>query len=258
MQNNLKIISWNVNGIRAIAKKGFYEILKDLDPDILCIQETKAQDEDVLKIAEEISGYQTTVNSAQKKGYSGTAVFSKQKPLNQNLDIGINEHDEEGRVITLEYEFFNLVNVYVPNSGSELKRLDYREQWDKDLLSYIKNLDNKKPVIFTGDLNVAHEPIDLARPKENYNKSAGYTQVEIDGMKNILNAGMIDTFRYFHKDKIRYTFWNARFKSRERNVGWRIDYFIVSQNIIEKVKDAYILDQIIGSDHCPIGIELKF
>jgi len=253
---NLKIVSWNVNGIRAMMKKGLYEIVKEIDPDIFCIQETKAQDDDVKKIAEGLNNYELVVNSAEKKGYSGTAVFSKINPLRNILDIGIEEHDTEGRVITVEYEDFYLINVYVPNSGSELKRLDYRETWDKDFFSYIKKLDKEKPVIVTGDFNVAHQPIDLARPKPNYNKTAGYTQVEIDGINNMLDAGMVDSFRYFHKDKVQYTFWNVRFKGREKNIGWRIDYFLVSERLMEKVKDSYALDQVMGSDHCPIGLDL--
>ncbi len=252
-----KIISWNVNGIRASVKKGFYEKIEEIKPDILCIQETKAQDDIVIKIAEEMKDYSLFVNSAEKKGYSGTAVFTKIKPVSFTLDIGVEEHDNEGRVISVEYEDFFLVNVYVPNSGQELKRLDYRKTWDEALLNHLKSLDKKKPVIFTGDLNVAHEPIDLARPDSNYNKTAGYTQVEIDGFKNLLSAGLVDSFRFFYPDKVQYSFWNQRFQSRERNVGWRIDYFMVSERLMEKVKDSFIMDQVMGSDHCPIGIEVE-
>jgi exodeoxyribonuclease-3 len=257
LEKPLKIISWNVNGIRASVNKGFYEKIQDLGPDIFCIQETKAQDDIVQTIALKLKGYELFVNSAVKKGYSGTAVFTKIKPLLNLPDLGIDEHDQEGRVITLEFDTFFLVNVYVPNSGQVLGRLEYRKTWDNALLGHLKKLDSKKAVIFTGDLNVAHEPIDLARPKENYNKSAGYTQVEIDGFKNYLGLELVDTFRHFYKDKVQYTYWNQQFNSRARNVGWRIDYFLVSKRIIDKVKDAYILDEIMGSDHCPVGIYLK-
>ncbi|MBN1184592.1 MAG: exodeoxyribonuclease III [Bacteroidales bacterium] len=257
MAEKIKILSWNVNGIRAMVNKGFYEIIKELDHDIVCIQETKAQDEDVKKIASLMNDYELLVNSAEKKGYSGTAIFSKIKPISHTLDMGIPEHDNEGRVITAEYDNFYLVNVYVPNSGSELKRLDYREEWDKDLLAFIKKLESEKPVIFTGDFNVAHQPIDLARPKPNYNKTAGYMQAEIDGMQNYLNAGLTDTYRNFYPDKVQYTFWNMRFRGREKGIGWRIDYFLVSNGLIKNIKDSYILDQIMGSDHCPIGLEME-
>lgn len=254
----MKIISWNLNGIRAVVNKNlFYETIEQLNPDIFCVQETKAQDDIVLKIAEQLKGYKTYVNSAQKKGYSGTAVFTKQEPIKYIYDIGIVEHDMEGRVISLEYDNFFLINAYVPNSGSELKRLDYREQWDKDFGAYIKKLDAQKPVIYTGDLNVAHEPIDLARPKPNYNKTAGYTQVEIDGFDNFLKIGMTDTYRYFNPDKVQYTFWNMRFKGREKNIGWRIDYFLVSNRFMDQIQNSYILDELMGSDHCPIGLEIK-
>ena len=257
MSDTIKIISWNVNGIRATVNKGFYERMRELNPDILCIQETKAQDDVLKTISGELNEYELLVNSAVKKGYSGTAVFSKIKPVKFNYDIGITDHDQEGRVITVEYDTFYLVNAYVPNSGQELKRLDYRKIWDEDFLNYLKNLDSKKPLIFTGDLNVAHEPIDLARPKQNYNKTAGYTQVEIDGFKNLLYIGLVDTYRHFHKDRIQYTFWNMRFNARANNVGWRIDYFLVSQRFMDKIKNSFILDDIYGSDHCPIGLVLE-
>ena len=250
-----KIISWNVNGIRAAIKKGFIEKIEELNADILCIQETKAQDDVVTKIAEEINGYTLFVNSAEKKGYSGTAIFTKEKPVDHTYDIGIEEHDNEGRVISVEYNSFYLINVYVPNSGQELKRLDYRKTWDTALLNHLQSLDAKKPIIFTGDLNVAHEPIDLARPDSNYNKTAGYTQVEIDGFKSLLSAGLIDSFRHFYPDKVQYTFWNQRFKARERNVGWRIDYFLVDPASRDRIHSAAIHEDILGSDHCPISIE---
>jgi exodeoxyribonuclease-3 len=257
VEKTLKILSWNVNGIRASVNKGFYEKIQDLNPDILCIQETKAQNDIVEFIASKLTGYELFVNSAVKKGYSGTAVFTKIKPLDGITDLGVEEHDQEGRVITLEYDKFFLVNVYVPNSGQELARLGYRKTWDSILLEHLKKLDAKKPVIFTGDLNVAHEPIDLARPKENYNKSAGFTQIEIDGFKNYMGMGMIDTFRYLYNDKVQYTFWNQKFNARERNIGWRIDYFLVSKRSIDNIKDSFILDDIMGSDHCPIGITIE-
>ena len=254
---NIRIITWNINGIRASVKKGFYDKVKELNPDILCLQETKAGNDIVEAIAEGLDGYRLYVNSAVKPGYSGTAVFTRIKPLSHKYDMGIEEHDQEGRLITVEYKGFYLVNVYTPNSGDGLKRLDYREKWDNDMYEYLKKLASEKPLIFTGDLNVAHEPIDLARPKDNYNKSAGYTQREIDGFKKFLTLELLDTYRHFNGDKIQYTFWNQRFRARERNVGWRIDYFMVSRQIIEQVKSAYILDEVMGSDHCPAGIEVS-
>ena len=252
----MKLFSWNVNGIRAQVGKGFFDKVLEIDPDILCIQETKAQKETMPELPPELGHYHFYFNSAERKGYSGTAVLTKTEPLNVTFGIGIAEHDEEGRVITLEMKDFYLVNVYVPNSGTELKRLDYRKEWDASLLAYLNKIDAQKPVIFTGDLNVAHEPIDLARPGENYNKTAGYTQTEIDGFKNFLGMNLVDTFRYFYPDKIQYSYWSMRFRLREKNIGWRIDYFMVSKRLIPKVKNAFILDQVMGSDHCPVGIEL--
>lgn len=257
MSQTLKMISWNVNGIRASVKKGFYDKVRELNPDILCIQETKSQNDVVETIAQELNEYKWFANSAEKKGYSGTAIFTKEAPLAHKPDMDIDEHDREGRLITLEYEAFFLVNVYVPNSGQELKRLDYRKTWDESLYTYLTELDAKKPLIYTGDLNVAHTEIDLARPKENYNKSAGYTQTEIDGIEKLLGADLVDTYRHFYPDKIQYTFWNQRFKARERNVGWRIDYFLVSRRFMDHVKDAFILDDVMGSDHCPVGIVVE-
>jgi exodeoxyribonuclease-3 len=257
MGNTIKIFSWNVNGIRAQVGKGFFETVKTLNPDILCIQETKAQPDTMPAIPKEMNGYDLYLNSAVQKGYSGTAVLSRPKPMNNTINIGIDEHDQEGRVITLEFDAFYLVNVYVPNSGQELKRLDYRKEWDQHLLGYLRKLDARKPVVFSGDLNVAHEPVDLARPKENYNKVAGFCQVEIDGFNNLLNMGLVDTFRQKHKDKIQYSYWSMRFSAREKNIGWRIDYFLVSERLISKVKEAFILDQVMGSDHCPVGIEIE-
>lgn len=254
---DIKILTWNVNGIRASVKKGFYDKVKELNPDILCIQETKANDDIVKIIAEELDDFQFYVNSAIRPGYSGTAVFTRIKPLSYKYDMGIEEHDKEGRLICIEYKGFYLVNIYTPNSGAGLKRLEYREKWDNDLHQYLKELISGKPLIFTGDFNVAHEPIDLARPDANYDKTAGYTQKEIDGFKNFISLDLVDTYRHFNGDKVQYTFWNQRFKARERNVGWRIDYFMVSRQIIEQVKSAFILDEIMGSDHCPSGIEIN-
>jgi exodeoxyribonuclease III len=256
MGHTIKILSWNVNGIRAQIGKDFYGTVTRLNPDILCLQETKAQPETMPDLKKELIEYELFLNSAVQKGYSGTAVLSRLKPVNYTRDIGREEHDQEGRVITLEFDSFYLVNVYVPNSGQELKRLDYRKDWDEKLLDYIRKLDTQKPVVFTGDLNVAHEPIDLARPEENYNKTAGYTQVEIDGFKNILQAGFVDAFRKLNPEKVQYSYWSMRFRAREKNLGWRIDYFLVSERLMNKVRNVFVLDQIMGSDHCPVGIDI--
>ncbi len=252
----MKIISWNVNGIRAAAKKDFQGSVYKMKPDILCLQETKAQDDQVAEAIDLKEGYMLNINSAVKKGYSGTAILSKASPINVKNHLGIEAHDQEGRVITAEYEQFFLVNVYVPNSKRGLLRLDYREGWDKDLLAHLKHLEKKKPVIMCGDLNVAHQAIDLKNPKPNYNKTAGYTQVEIDGLSNFIEAGFIDSFRHLHPEKIEYSWWSYRMSARERNIGWRIDYFLVSKSIIDKVKLAFILPDVMGSDHCPVGIEI--
>ena len=253
----MKLISWNVNGIRAVAKKDFFEQIKRLNPDVLCLQETKAQDDQVIETLKTLEGYHVYSNSAVKKGYSGTAIISKTKPLTIFSDINNHEYDQEGRVLTAEFEDFYLTVVYVPNSGSELKRLDYRQAWDAEFLTYLKKLEEKKPVIVCGDLNVAHKPIDLAHPKANYNKYAGFMQEEIDGMDNYIKAGFVDTFRYFYPDKEKaYSWWSYRGGARERNVGWRIDYFLVSQSLIKNVKKAEILPEEYGSDHCPVSIEI--
>lgn len=252
----MKLISWNVNGVRAITKKGFIEQIKRLNPDILCLQETKAQDEQVSETLQELDEYQLLVNSAVKKGYSGTAILSKRKPINVSYDIGIEVHDQEGRVICAEFSEHYLVTVYTPNSGSELKRLSYRQQWDQDFLTYVQKLEESKPVIICGDLNVAHRDIDLARPKPNYNKSAGYMQEEIDGLDNLTNANFQDTFRHLNPDTVKYSWWSYRAGARERNVGWRIDYFLCSSSFIKKVSKADILDQEMGSDHCPVLLEI--
>lgn len=253
----MKIISWNVNGIRAVQKKGFIESLHKMNPDVICFQETKAQDDQVREAIGMIDDYELFSNSAERKGYSGTAILTRKKPLNVTADIGIEEHDKEGRVLTAEFDDFFLVTVYVPNSGSELVRLDYREQWDKDFTNYLKNLEKSKPVILCGDLNVAHQPIDLKNPKSNYNKTSGYTQREIDGLSNLLNKGFVDTFRHLYPETVKYSWWSYRFSARTKNVGWRIDYFLVSENFLNQVNDSFILNEIEGSDHCPVGIELK-
>ncbi len=254
----MKIISWNVNGLRAVAKKHFFRDLKQMAPDVLCLQETKAQDEQVQETLSELNDWHIYSNSAEKKGYSGTAILTKIKPLSVSKDMGIAEHDNEGRVLCLEFADFFLVNVYVPNSGSELKRLDYRETWDLAFFNYLKNLEAKKPVIVCGDFNVAHKAVDLARPKQNYNKAAGYMQQEIDGMDRFTSGGFIDTFRHFFPDKTdAYSWWSYRAGARDKNIGWRIDYFLVSQSFLPNVNQAFILSQVMGSDHCPVGIELK-
>jgi len=252
----MKIISWNVNGIRAAVKKDFFKSIDGLNPDILCLQETKAQDEEVAQALKPLNGYHALYNSADKKGYSGTALLSKSEPLSSQLDMGVAEHDAEGRIQCAEYQEFYLVNVYVPNSGQQLDRLDYRKQWDADFLAYLKRLEEKKPIIACGDFNVAHHPIDLKNDKSNYNKTAGYTQVEIDGMDNFINAGFVDSFRKLHPDEVAYSYWSYRFKARERNTGWRIDYFLVSSELEDKVKSTPIYSDILGSDHCPVGLEI--
>jgi len=254
----MKIISWNINGIRAITKKDFFEDISKIEPDVICLQETKAQDAEVAKALADLTQYHQFFNSADRKGYSGTAILSKTKPLSVTNDMGVAEHDTEGRVQCAEFEKFFLVNVYVPNSGQKLERLDYRQKWDKDFRNYLKNLEKSKPVILCGDLNVAHRAIDLKNDKSNYNKTAGYTQIEIDGMDNLINAGFVDTFRHFHPEEVAYTYWSYRFKSRERNTGWRIDYFLVSKSLIEKIKNVEILSQYYGSDHCPVQLEMRF
>jgi exodeoxyribonuclease-3 len=253
----MRLVSWNVNGIRAAMKKDFSASLKSMKTDVLCLQETKAQDDQVMVALEVIDGYHIYKNSAVKKGYSGTAILSKKEPLAVSYDIGIEEHDQEGRVIAAEFEDYFLITVYTPNSGSELKRLSYRQKWDADFLDYIKKLEKQKPVIVCGDLNVAHKGIDLARPKPNYNKSAGYMQEEIDGLDNIVGADFIDTFRYKKPEEVKYSWWSYRAGARANNVGWRIDYFLISPILAEKIKSADILNDVMGSDHCPVLLDLK-
>ncbi len=253
----MKVVSFNVNGIRAIMKKDFQESLAMMDPDVLCIQETKAQDDQVAEALKPINGYHLYSNSAVKKGYSGTAILTKVKPITVSYDINIEEHDTEGRVICAEFSAYFVVTVYVPNSGSALKRLTYRQTWDKAFLAYLKALEKKKPVIVCGDLNVAHRDIDLANPKPNYNKSAGYMQEEIDGIDAYLSAGFVDTFRHFQPDTQKYSWWSYRAGARARNVGWRIDYFLISADLLSKVKKADIYNEVMGSDHCPVALELN-
>ena len=252
----MKLISWNLNGVRAVAKKGLVDIIHDLNADIICFQETKAQDDQVLEALEGLNGYEVISYSAIKKGYSGTAILTKEKPISVTFGLGIEEHDTEGRLITAEFKNFYLLTTYVPNSQNGLKRLDYRMQWDKDLLCHMQELEKKKPVIVCGDMNVAHQPIDLANPKSNFNKTAGYTEWEIGGMDNFLKGGYTDSFRYFYPQEIKYSWWSYRMNARDRNIGWRLDYFLVSDNMIESVKDAFILNEVEGSDHCPVGILL--
>lgn len=254
----MNIITWNVNGIRAAVKKEFFESISDLQPDVLCLQETKAQDEEVADALSPMKDYELHINSADRKGYSGTALLTKIDPISYAQDMGVEEHDKEGRVQCAEYPDFYLVNVYVPNSGQKLVRLDYRQQWDRDFLAYITNLEKTKPVIVSGDMNVAHRAIDLKNDKANYNKTAGYTQIEIDGMDNFLASGFLDSYRLLHPDTVAYTYWSYRFKARERNTGWRIDYFLVSKALKDKIKAVKIYSDILGSDHCPVGLELDF
>lgn len=252
----MKLISFNVNGIRASIKKGLAGSLAAMDADIVCFQETKANPEQVAAALAEVKGYHLTAYSAEKAGYSGTAILSREVPVRVDHGIGGDEHNNEGRVITATYNDHMVVNAYIPNSGQGLKRLEYRQQWDNALREYLRGLaSGKRPVIFTGDLNVAHQPIDIARPKANYNKTAGYTQPEIDGFSALLDIGFVDTFRHFHPDVVKYSWWNQRFNSRATNVGWRIDYVLVSKGFEEQVKNAFILNEIMGSDHCPVGIE---
>ena len=250
----MKLISWNVNGLRAVLKKGFEDFFKEINADIFCIQETKMQEgqADILFA----NDYEIYFNSAVKKGYSGTAIFTKIKPLSVSYGIGIEEHDQEGRVITLEFDKFYLVNCYTPNSKRELERLDYRQIWEDEFRRYLLKLDMKKPVVLCGDLNVAHEEIDLKNPKSN-RESAGFTDEEREKMTELLNAGFTDTFRYLYPDKTdAYTWWSYFASAREKNIGGRIDYFIVSKSIEKNIQEAYIFDKVMGSDHCPVGLEL--
>ncbi len=254
----LHLVSWNVNGIRAIIKKDFLKDIRSLSPDILCLQETKAASEEAQTTLSLLSDYHVYTNSSkERKGYSGTAILSKTKPVSVHYDLGIPEHDREGRVITAEFEKFHLITVYTPNSGEGMKRLDYRETWDIAFKDHVLELEKSKPVIICGDLNVAHSEIDLARPKANYNKTSGYTQREIDGFSNLLDAGFIDTFRDLYPEEIKYSWWNYKFNARERNVGWRIDYFVASRTLKSGVEDSLIYNEYKGSDHCPVGLKIN-
>ncbi|MFW8591123.1 exodeoxyribonuclease III [Glaciecola sp. 2405UD65-10] len=252
----MRVVSWNVNGIRAVLKKEFAHSFETMAADIMCFQETKAQCDQVAEAIGNIEGFHLVSHSAVKKGYSGTAILSKQQPISVQYGLGIEEHDQEGRVIAAEFEQFILVTVYTPNSGSELKRLSYRQEWDAAFLAHVQKLEEKKPVLVCGDLNVAHKDIDLARPKPNYNKSAGYMQQEIDGIDNLSKAGFIDTFRMHYPDQATYSWWSYRAGARQRNVGWRIDYFLASKEMAPMVSDAHIYTDILGSDHCPVSVEL--
>lgn len=249
----MKLISWNVNGIRACLNKGFSDFFKEVNADIFCLQETKCQPE---QINLEFEGYTSYWNSAERKGYSGTAIFTKKQPVNVTYGIGIEEHDKEGRIITLEFENFYLVTNYTPNAKRELERLDYRMVWEDEIRKYLLELNKKKPVIMCGDLNVAHEEIDLKNPKTN-KENAGFTNEEREKMTELLNAGFIDSYRYLYPEKIEYSWWSYMGHAREKNVGWRIDYFIVSNDFRENIKDATIYTEILGSDHCPVGLEIK-
>mgnify|MGYP003253229783 CR=1 FL=1 len=249
----MKFISWNVNGIRACVQKGFEEFFKNADADIFCIQESKMQEGQLVL---ELPGYYQYWNYAERKGYSGTAIFTKIKPLSVSYGIGVPEHDQEGRVITLEFEEYYFVTVYTPNAQRELTRLEYRMTWEDAFLSYLKDLKEKKPVVFCGDLNVAHREIDLKNPKTNH-KNAGFTDEERGKFQNVMDAGFIDTFRYFYPElEGAYSWWSYRFQAREKNVGWRIDYFCVSEELKERLRGAKILTEIYGSDHCPIQLEI--
>ncbi len=250
----MKLISWNVNGIRACVNKGFKDFFKDENADIFCIQETKCQEG---QIELEFEGYKSFWNSAEKKGYSGTAIFCKKEPISVKYGIGIEEHDKEGRVITLEFEKFYMVNIYTPNSKRELERLDYRCIWEDEIRKYLLELNKTKPVIMCGDLNVAHKEIDLKNPKTNHH-NAGFTDEEREKMTELLDAGFTDTFRYLYPDKEdQYSWWSYMGHAREKNIGWRIDYFIISNDIQKNIKDAYIYPEILGSDHCPVGLNIN-
>jgi len=250
----LRLISWNVNGLRACVNKGFLDFFKEIDADIFCIQESKLQEG---QIQLELEGYHQYWNYAVKKGYSGTAIFTKAEPLSVTYGIGKEEHDQEGRVITLEFSEFYMVTVYTPNSQNELARLPYRMEWERDFLAYLKELETRKPVVFCGDLNVAHQEIDLKNPKTN-RKNAGFTDEEREKFSQLLDTGFIDTFRYFYPEQEQiYSWWSYRFKAREKNAGWRIDYFCVSEALKDRLEDAKIHTEIMGSDHCPVELDIN-
>lgn len=248
-----KMISWNVNGLRAVMGKGFMDIFNALDADIFCLQETKLQEG---QIEMELPGYHAYWNYAEKKGYSGVAMFTRQAPLSVSYGLGIEEHDREGRVITAEFEDYYVLTVYVPNSQNELKRLDYRMCWEDAWREYILRLEEKKPVIYCGDLNVAHEEIDLKNPKTNH-KNAGFTDEERAKMSRLLDSGYIDSFRFLHSEAVEYSWWSYRMNARERNIGWRIDYWLVSERLKDKIREAEIHQEIFGSDHCPVELKIE-
>lgn len=249
----MKFISWNVNGLRAIMGKNFMEFFDKADADIFCLQETKLQEG---QIEMDIPDYYEYWNYAEKKGYSGTAIFTKKQPLSVSYGIGVEEHDHEGRVICLEFEEFYFITVYTPNSQDELRRLDYRMKWEDDFLAYLKKLEEKKPVIYCGDLNVAHNEIDLKNPKTN-RRNAGFTDEERGKFTNVIESGFVDTFRYMYPEEVKYSWWSYRFKARERNTGWRIDYFVCSESLKDKINDALIHTDIMGSDHCPVELDIE-
>lgn len=256
----MRLTSWNVNGIRAVVKKGFDSIMTSLNTDVLGLQETKAQDDQVQEALFDLpslDGYEVYSSSAIKKGYSGTAIITRVAPIEVKAGIGIADMDTEGRVLRAEFEDFHYVTVYTPNSSSGLKRLPFRKEWDVAFRDYLKELDSDKPVVCCGDLNVAHAPIDLARPKSNYNKTPGYTQDEIDGMTAHLNSGFVDTWRHANPDEVKYSWWSYRGGAREKNVGWRLDYMIVSSRLLERTSNPQILNDIMGSDHCPVSLDIK-
>lgn len=248
----IRLISWNVNGLRACVGKGFEDIFRELDADFFCLQETKMQ---AGQLDLQFDGYHSFWNYADKKGYSGTAIYTRHEPLSVAYGIGIDEHDHEGRVITLEMLQFYLVTVYTPNSQDELRRLDYRMQWERDFQDYLLRLNARKPVIVCGDMNVAHEEIDLKNPKTN-RRNAGFTDEEREAMTRLLDSGFVDTFRRLHPDEVTYSWWSYRFRAREKNTGWRIDYFLVSESLAPRVAEAKIHTQIMGSDHCPVEVDL--
>jgi len=251
----MKLISWNVNGLRACITKGFEDFFKDVDADMFCIQETKMQEDQAEEI--QFEGYHRYMNSAVKKGYSGTMVFTKQEPISVTYGLGIEEHDQEGRIITLEYDKFYLVCCYTPNSKRELERLDYRMVWEDEMLKYFKKLEETKPVVYCGDLNVAHCEIDIKNPATNHH-SAGFTDEERNKFSVLLSNGFIDTYRYMYPDKVEYSWWSYMRQAREKNIGWRIDYFVVSDALKNNIDDAKIHTEVLGSDHCPIELDLKF
>ena len=256
----MRLLSWNVNGIRAIVKKDFNSIVDGFNADVLGLQETKAQDDQVREALfglPSLEEYEVYSSSAKKKGYSGTAIISRVVPIKVTAGIGVADLDTEGRVLHAEFKDFHYVTVYTPNSSSGLKRLPFRETWDKAFRDYLKELDSDKPVICCGDLNVAHSEIDLARPKSNYNKTPGYTQKEIDGMDAHLGAGFTDTWRSAHPNEVKYSWWSYRGGAREKNVGWRLDYMLASNRLVKNVSDTFILNDVMGSDHCPVGIDLQ-